>query len=90
MFERNGGPWEQQAKLMAPDGVPNDQFGKSVAVAKDTVVVGAHFHDDSPLDRASGAVYVVDRMADGWNEPTRLTDGADRRPRPARILPETP
>lgn len=75
VFERDGESWAQQAKLVAPDGSPLDQFGRSVATSRDTVVVGAHFHDsDGPLIGGAGSVYVFDRVADGWSEPTKLTE----------------
>lgn len=79
VFERVGESWAQQAKLMAPDGFPADQFGGSVAVAKDTVVVGAHFNGpDSPFPSGKGAAYVFGKQADGWSEPTKLAEPGTR------------
>ena len=41
VFVRNGTTWSQQAYLKASNTDANDQFGYSVAVSGDTVVVGA-------------------------------------------------
>jgi hypothetical protein len=48
VFERNmGGPnaWGPLTRLTASDGATSDQFGWDAAVAGDTVVVGAPYHD---------------------------------------------
>jgi hypothetical protein len=62
-----------EQKLTAPDGAANDQFGTSVAVDGDTLVVGAPSDDG-----AKGAVYVYQRSADTWINTAKLTasDGA--------------
>jgi hypothetical protein len=80
VFERNqDGPdhWGQVRKLAASDGAKDDQFGYSVAVSGDTVVVGAHEND------LTGSVYVFERnydpihpgtpLADNWGEVRKLT-----------------
>ena len=41
VFTRTGTTWTEQAKLTASDGAADDQFGSSVAIAGDTIVVGA-------------------------------------------------
>ena len=45
-------------KLTASDGAADDQFGYSVAISGDTVVVGAHGNDDN--GDSSGSAYVYD------------------------------
>ena len=47
MFIRLGAIWTEQAKLTASDGAAGDQFGRSVAIAGDTIVVGANWDDDN-------------------------------------------
>ena len=37
----------EQAKLTPSDGAINDRFGVSVAIAGDTIVVGAYWDDDN-------------------------------------------
>src|SRR4030095_17147959 len=44
VFVRSGASWIEQRKLTADDGAAGDNFGASVAISGDTVVVGA------PLD----------------------------------------
>ncbi len=87
VFTKTGGAWistTTAAKLTASDGEANDEFGVSVAVDEDTVVVGAHLHD-LDVDGASmldaGAVYVFTKPAAGWTSSTEsakltATDGA--------------
>jgi hypothetical protein len=82
LFERNeGGPnsWGQVAKLIASDGAQEDEFGNSVSISGDTVVVGAYFDDDNGFN--SGSAYVFERDeggADNWGQVAKLTasDGA--------------
>mgnify|MGYP000008805122 CR=1 FL=1 len=57
LFDRNGGAWEQRAKLAASDGDPRDAFGYSVALAGDTALVGAN-SDEDPNGGNAGSAYV--------------------------------
>ena len=41
VFVRSGTTWTEQQKLLASDGAAGDDFGYSVSVSGDTVVVGA-------------------------------------------------
>ncbi|MBX9735301.1 MAG: hypothetical protein K2X32_00105 [Phycisphaerales bacterium] len=50
VFVRSGPAWTQQSYLKASNAEPADNFGISVAVSGDIVVVGAHLEDS----RASG------------------------------------
>lgn len=63
MFTRTGGVWSQQAYLKASNTGPDDQFGWSVAVSGDTVVVGAHLEDSDATevdgDQADNTVIVA-------------------------------
>ncbi len=47
VFVRNGTTWSQQAYLKASNTGAGDQFGCSVAVSGDTVVVGASWEDSN-------------------------------------------
>ena len=71
----------ETAKLTASDGAANDNFGQSVAIDGNTVVVGAFFDDVNGVHTA-GAAYVFTKPAGGWvseTEAAKLTasDGAD-------------
>lgn len=77
VFERNaGGPdaWGQVAKLLADDGESEDEFGYSVAIDVDTVVVGA-WRDHGASENA-GSAYVFERNEggpDAWGQVAKLT-----------------
>ena len=62
------------AKFTAPDGAANDEFGVSVAIDVDAVVLGAHLHDVGANANA-GAAYVFTRDSNSgkWGQPLKLT-----------------
>ncbi len=69
VFIRNGAAppvWTQQQKLTANDGAANDNFGFSVSLSGDIVVVGAPFGDISTAS-LQGSAYVFTR--DGTAQP---------------------
>ena len=72
--------WSQQALLKASSVRPGDLFGYSVAIAGDTVVVGARSRgprdDESDGAAESGSAYVFVRTGTSWSQQARLT-GAD-------------
>jgi hypothetical protein len=61
--------WGQVKKLVASDGASNDNFGFSVAISVDTIVVSALLDDGS-----QGSAYVFERNYDPDNPGTPLTD----------------
>jgi hypothetical protein len=66
--------WGQVVKLTASDAQDSDQFGTSVAVDGDYVVVGASSEDGTGSDR--GAAYIFYRNqggTDNWGEVVKLT-----------------
>lgn len=87
VFERDLGgddSWGQAAKLTASDAGSKDDFGQSVAIDRDTVVVGAEFGDVWGLS-AAGSAYVFLRDQGGpnaWGEAAKLgapdADNEDR------------
>ncbi|MGH9840105.1 MAG: FG-GAP repeat protein, partial [Blastocatellia bacterium] len=77
VFTRSGTVWTLQQKLTAGDGAFGDDFGASVAISGDTVVVGAHLVDiGANFDQ--GAAYVFTRSGTLWTQQQKLTsnDGA--------------
>jgi hypothetical protein len=73
-------PFIQSAKLTSSDGASQDSFGFSVAVLRDTIVVGAK-EDDIGTKIDQGSAYVFVRPLNGWTNATesaKLTasDGA--------------
>ena len=63
--------WIQQAKLTANDAEAGDNFGKSVAIHKNTAIVGAHFDDDG--GSKSGSAYIFVRDGNNWTQQAKLT-----------------
>src|SRR5207253_2576706 len=74
VYSRNQGGvdnWGEVKKLTASDGASPDQFGISVAISGDTIVVGAYNKNSS-----TGAAYVYSRNqggVDNWGEVKKLT-----------------
>ncbi len=71
VFVRDGTMWAQQAKLTALDAATNDQFGISVAIEGDTIIVGAEA-DDTPGGIDSGSAYVFTRSGTVWTQQAKL------------------
>ncbi len=76
VFVRSGTNWALQQKLTISDGAFGDQFGISVAINGDTMVVGAY--GDTVTAAAQGSAYVFVREGTVWRLQQRLTalDGA--------------
>ena len=62
--------WSQLAELTASDEAEGDQFGYSVAISGDLVIVGARGSDGGGA--SSGAAYIFDRST-GWSQVAKLT-----------------
>jgi hypothetical protein len=73
VFVRSGSAWTQQAKLTPVGGVAGDNFGYSVAIDGDTVVIGASSDDENGVN--SGSAYVFDRSGSAWTQQAKLTSG---------------
>ncbi|MFQ5616567.1 MAG: hypothetical protein ACE5GO_08925, partial [Anaerolineales bacterium] len=77
VFERDqggAGSWGEVTKLTASDAAAGDEFGVSVAISGDTIVVGARFNDGGGSD--AGAAYVFEHDQGGagnWGEVKKLT-----------------
>lgn len=70
VFVKLNGAWVEQSYLKASDGINGDQFGYSVAISGDTLIVGSHLEDTTQPN--SGAVYVFTRTLNVWSEQTIL------------------
>jgi len=91
VFVRHGATWTQQAYLKASNTDRLDEFGGSVAVSGDTVVIGARHeasgatgvngNDGDNSQSSSGAAYVFSRNGATWTQQAYLkasnTDAGD-------------
>lgn len=77
VFVRSGGMFTQQAKITAYDGGADDQFGSSVAIDGDTLVVGSP-DDANGTNYDQGSAYICVRSGNMWVAQLKLlvSDGA--------------
>ena len=92
-FERTGGVWSEDAKLVPAGASAFDRFGTSVSVSGETALVGASFGEGEVPN--SGAAHVFERVASVWTEAAVLAPGVYRRntlcaPPPQGIWIEVP
>lgn len=92
VFVRSGTTWSQQAYLKASNSDPGDQFGFSVAISGETIVVGGPLEDSNTTaingNQANnsalnaGAAYVFVRSGSTWSQQAYLkpfnTDAGDQ------------
>lgn len=79
VFVRGGGNWSQQAHLKAHNAGPADDFGGTVAISGDTLVIGARNEDDAAASvggnnnaPSAGAAYVFSRSGTSWSQTSYL------------------
>jgi len=70
---RAGAGWAIDQMVAASDGGSMDDFGCSVAVSGDTVIVGARY-DETPDGSDAGSAYVYRRSGGVWSEEAHLLD----------------
>lgn len=68
VFLDTAGTWAPVAELMGSDETPGDDFGASVAISGDTIVVAAPNGDGS-----EGAVYIFTGSGSTWTQSAKLT-----------------
>jgi len=64
-FPRSGSTFGTAAKVVAPDGAAFDNFGTSIAISGDTLVIGAS-GDDTGSGFDQGSAYVFARSGAAW------------------------
>ncbi len=83
VFVRSGGIWSQQAYLKASNAGGFDQFGYSVAISGETIVVGAYAERSAAVGvngsgqgdnsaSSAGAAYVFTRSLSTWSQQAYL------------------
>ena len=70
IFVRSGVTWTQQAKIQASDKQVRDEFGWSVDIDGDTVIVGAWLEDTVASN--AGAAYIFTRSGTTWTEQAKI------------------
>ena len=70
VYVRSGGAWALEQKLLASNGVLGDNFGVSVSISGNRIVVGAYRAGviGPPIIDNTGAAYVFVRGATTWTE----------------------
>ncbi len=70
VFKRSDTTWTQEAKLLASDGASYDDFGWSVSISGDYVIVGSV--SDDVVGPNSGSVYIFKRSGTTWTQEEKL------------------
>lgn len=71
LYRKSKGIWEYAQRLQAQDSVPMDNFGCSISIQGDWIVVGAR--EASPFGKGSGAAYVFRLVGNRWQQQQKLT-----------------
>ena len=71
VYELVGGDWLQTARLNPADGGGGDEFGNSVGISGERVVVGSEYHDTA-VGSNSGAAYVYEKINGTWSQVAKL------------------
>lgn len=76
VFVRSGADWIEQAKLAPADGNEYDEFGYSVAISGETIVVGSRAGDldniGSVDTNADGFAHIYVRVGNAWVHQAKL------------------
>ena len=76
IFTRSGAAWNEEDKIIASDGAPEDLFGVAVAIdaAGNRAIIGAYFDDDDDDDNGneSGSAYIFSRSGTAWTEEQKI------------------
>jgi hypothetical protein len=68
VFEKTNGNWIQKQKLLASDNITGSNFGHSVAISRNTIIVGAPNAESN-----TGAAYIFKRNTSGnWVEEKKI------------------
>ncbi|KPA12838.1 PKD domain-containing protein [Candidatus Magnetomorum sp. HK-1] len=76
ILKRDASGWQQMTKLLASDGIADDQFGWSVSIFGDYAIVGARYHEISTYTNC-GAAYIFKRYGSIWQQETKI-NASDR------------
>ncbi len=71
VYARTATGWVEEAKITASDAAAGDEFGHTVRLSGETILVGTWNDDDDGTN--SGSAYVYTRSGTGWTEQAKLT-----------------
>jgi len=71
VYRHDGSSWVEEAKLIASDGTNGDQFGKSVSISGNAVLVGAWLYN-GPSGSNTGSAYVYRYDGSNWIQESQL------------------
>ena len=69
VYELQGGTWQHTATLSAPDAAPDDNFGRSVALDGDALLVGAHESMEGTPPVLTGSAWLFRYDGTAWQQP---------------------
>ncbi len=77
IYERNGGSWNQEHKIVASDRTAIDLFGRSVSISGNYALVGANSEDEDTLGMNTrsdaGSGYIFKRNSNGtWLQEQKI------------------
>jgi hypothetical protein len=76
IYRFDGSSWQEEAKLLASDGSPDDRFGSKVAIDGNLALISSPNDDDNGTNSGSAYIYRFDGSS--WQEEAKLlaSDGA--------------
>jgi len=82
IFKNNAGIWAQTQKIIANDRASNDEFGWSVAINGNTLVVGAHLEDEDEnglntiYHAGSAYIFELNTGTGVWSQSQKIVGGS--------------
>jgi plastocyanin len=71
IYELDNGSWVEMQKLTAADAAAGDNFGYTVSISGDNVIIGSSLDDDNGSN--SGSAYIYELSNGTWLEVQKLT-----------------
>ena len=78
VFERDGTAWSEVTKLQSSDGGAFDEFGTSISLSGDTLLIGAPLSYNPDIREQSGSAYLFVRSGNTWSEVQKLSNPEGR------------
>jgi len=70
VYEYDGATWIEQEKITASDGVSGENFGSSISILGNRMVVGAYRDNENGSN--SGSIYLFEYDGTHWNETEKI------------------